>query len=79
MFVATLLLKGGLNHVMLRFLLLVLLLFGSCLYSNVCSYWLSFRAAWYTGLTLLNADRLEEMFTSLLLMDFGMFFVICGG
>ena len=76
--VATLLLYGGLNHIM--FLLHDLFFFGdSGLNFSWWSYLLLLRASWYGGIAMLNDSSSEEMFESLLFIVSGMLRIMAGG
>ena len=75
MFVVVCLLSGGLNHMMFRFLLCLLLvvLSFSDLYFNVYVYLLFFRGSWYLCATWLKVPSFEDMLDSLLFLFSGMF------
>ena len=76
--VATLMLKGGLNHVTFRFLVLFSLHFlvGSVSNCRFGLYPLFFRASIYGGIASLNVWALLELVESRLLMPFGRFLMI---
>ena len=79
--VATLLLKGGLNHVTLRFLVLFSLHFlvGSVSHCRFGLYPLFFRASMYGVIASLDVWALLELMESRLLMPFGKFLMVDGG
>ena len=80
--VFTLLLYGGLYHVIFLFLRagcgLVWAGSGS-LYWSMCLYPLAVRASWYVGLALLNSASDDTMAISLLLIEIGICFNTLGG
>ena len=80
--VATLLLKGGLNHVTLRFLFFLFslhLLVGSVSNCRFGLYPLLFMASLYGGIASLNVWALLELMESRLSMPFGKFLMVGGG
>ena len=83
--VVTLLLYGGLNHVICLFLLhflfalWVFVLSCGALNSNLWLYPLFLSASWYGCAALLNIVLFDEIADSLLLMFSGMFLMMFGG